>query len=86
MSIKPPLTDLPIGIAESGFYRGFTKDVTITAKILVGALILWAFVILCFGLALWPRAGRMKLGHLEDEPELSNFASFSMMFGADITG
>jgi hypothetical protein len=24
------------------FYRGFTKDVTITAKILVGALILWA--------------------------------------------
>jgi hypothetical protein len=42
MSIKPPLTDLPIRIAESGFYRGFTKDVTITAKILVGALILWA--------------------------------------------
>jgi choline/glycine/proline betaine transport protein len=42
MSIKPPLTELPIRTAENGFYRGFTKDVTITAKILVGALILWA--------------------------------------------
>jgi hypothetical protein len=93
MSIKPPLTELPIRTAENGFYRGFTKDVTITAKILVGALILWAvafpeqagsvlgamnafilasfnfwyvyvmafFITLCLGLALWPRAGRMKL-------------------------
>jgi len=34
--------DLPIKTAASGFYRGFTKDVTITAKILVGALIIWA--------------------------------------------
>ena len=39
--MKPPLTDLPIRTAESGFYKGFTKDVTITAKILVGALIVW---------------------------------------------
>jgi choline/carnitine/betaine transport len=116
MPIKPPLTDLPIRIAESGFYRGFTKDVTITAKILVGALILWAvafpeqagtvlgamnsfilasfnfwyvyvmafFVILCLALALWPTAGRMKLGHHDDEPEFSNFSWFSMMFGAGI--
>ena len=116
MSIKPPLTELPIRIAESGFYRGFTKDVTITAKILVGALIIWAvafpeqagavlgamnsfilasfnywyvyvmafFVILCLGLAIWPRAGRMKLGHHDDVPEFSNFSWFSMMFGAGI--
>ena len=40
--MKPPMTDLPIRVADSGFYKGFTKDVTITAKILVGALILWA--------------------------------------------
>ena len=116
MPIKPPMTDLPIKTAASGFYRGFTKDVTITAKILVGALILWAvafpeqagavlgamnsfilasfnywyvyvmafFVILCLGLALWPTAGRMKLGHAEDKPEFSNFSWFSMMFGAGI--
>jgi len=42
MPIKPPITDLPIRVAKSGFYRGFTKDVTITAKVLGGALILWA--------------------------------------------
>ena len=42
MSMKPPLMHLPIKVAESGFYKGFTKDVTVTAKILVGALILWA--------------------------------------------
>lgn len=42
MPIKPPVTDLPIRVAQSGFYRGFTKDVTITSKIAVGALILWA--------------------------------------------
>ena len=42
MALKPPLMNLPIKTAASGFYRGFTKDVTITAKILVGALIIWA--------------------------------------------
>ncbi|WP_283967180.1 BCCT family transporter [Tritonibacter sp. AK171] len=42
MPLKPPLTELEIKIADSGFYKGFTKDVTITAKILVAALILWA--------------------------------------------
>lgn len=116
MPIKPPITDLPIRVAKSGFYRGFTKDVTITSKILVGALILWAiafpsqaaavlgslnsiitatfsywyvyamafFVILCFALALWPTAGRLRLGTDEDKPEFSNFSWFSMMFGAGI--
>lgn len=42
MSNKPPLMDLPIEVAEVGFYNGFNKDVTITAKILLGALVLWA--------------------------------------------
>ena len=116
MPVKPPIIHLPIRVAESGFYRGFTKDVAITAKILVGALILWAvafpdqaasvlgalnsiilatfsywyvytmafFVILCFVLALWPTAGKMRLGHDDDRPEFSNFSWFSMMFGAGI--
>ncbi|MBS0125396.1 BCCT family transporter [Thetidibacter halocola] len=116
MPIKPPLTELPIKTAEGGFYHGFTKDVTITAKLLVGGLILWAvafpdqaadvlgalnsiilatfsfwyvyvmafFVILCFALALWPTAGRLKLGIETDKPEFSNFSWFSMMFGAGI--
>ncbi|MGA9411776.1 MAG: BCCT family transporter [Roseobacter sp.] len=116
MPIKPPVTDLPIKTADSGFYRGFTKDVTITAKLLVGGLIMWAiafpdqaasvlgglntiilasfsywyvyvmafFVALCFALALWPAAGRLKLGIETDKPEFSNFSWFSMMFGAGI--
>lgn len=42
MQIKPPITNLFIRLSQSGFYRGFSKDVTITAKLLVGALILWA--------------------------------------------
>jgi choline/glycine/proline betaine transport protein len=42
MHIKPPITNLFIRVSKSGFYRSFSKDVTITAKILVGALILWA--------------------------------------------
>ena len=42
MIIKPPVTDLLIRVSKSGFYRGFSKDVTITAKLLVGALVLWA--------------------------------------------
>lgn len=116
MSIKPPLMYLPIKTAASGFYKGFTKDVTISGKILVGALIIWAiafpasaasvlgavngfivasfsywyvfvmafFVILCFGLALWPASGRLKMGLPDDQPEFSNFSWFSMMFGAGI--
>jgi len=116
MPIKEPITMLPIKTAASGFYKGFTKDVTVTAKILVGALIIWAiafpdqaasvlgsingfilasfsywyvyamafFVVLCFVLALWPSAGRMRLGLETDRPELSNFSWFSMMFGAGI--
>jgi choline/glycine/proline betaine transport protein len=42
IALKQPLMDFPIKTAVSGFYRGFTKDVTITAKILVGALIILA--------------------------------------------
>ena len=116
MPIEPPIVDLPIRVSKSGFYQGFTKDVTITGKILVGALILWAiafpdqaaavlgnlnsiilaafnywyvfvmafFVILCLALALWPAAGRLRLGHEDDRPEFSNFSWFSMMFGAGI--
>ena len=42
------------------------------------------FVVLCILLAIWPAAGRLKLGLEGDEPEFSNFSWFSMMFGAGI--
>ena len=42
MFTKPPITNLFIRVSKSGFYQGFSTNVTITAKLLVGALILWA--------------------------------------------
>ena len=116
IEIPPPVTDLDIKVSKSGFYSGFTKDVAITAKVLVGGLIVWAiafpaqaaevlgalnsfilngfnywyvyvmafFVLCCCFLALWPAAGRLRLGHEDDRPEFSNFSWFSMMFGAGI--
>lgn len=116
MALKPALTDLPIKTADSGFYRGFSRDVTISSKILIGGLVIWAvafpeqagailnkfntfilsnfaswyiwvvalFVLVCIVLALWPAAGRLKLGQHDEKPEFSNFSWFSMMFGAGI--
>lgn len=116
MALKPPLTKLPIKTAASGFYRGFSMDVTITAKIIIGLLVIWAvafpdqagavlaglngfiltnfatwyvavmaaFVLVCILLAVWPTAGRLKMGLPDDVPEFSNFSWFSMMFGAGI--
>ncbi|MFY0597940.1 MAG: BCCT family transporter [Cognatishimia sp.] len=116
MSIKPPLMDLEIETADSGFYAGFSKNVAVISKIIIALLVIWAvvfpesagrilnaingfilantaywyvwiaafFVILCAALALWPTAGRMRLGVEGDRPEFSNFSWFSMMFGAGI--
>lgn len=116
MSIPKALTELPINTADSGFYRGFSEMVTISSKILIGGLVVWAiafpeqsgtvlnsinkfilasfgawyiwtvalFVLCCIGLAIWPSAGKLKLGHGDDKPEFSNFSWFSMMFGAGI--
>ena len=114
--MQEPITDLPIKTADSGFYSGFNVNVTVSSKLAVGALVLWAvafpeqagvvlsglnsfilanfgtwyiyvmasFVLVCLVLALWPAAGRLKLGLDEDKPEFSNFSWFSMMFGAGI--
>ena len=42
------------------------------------------FMLLCIALACWPRTGRIRLGKAGELPEFSNFAWFSMMFGAGI--
>lgn len=44
MPVEPPLIELPIKTAESGFYDGFSTHVTISAKIIVSVLIVWAIV------------------------------------------
>ena len=40
--MKPPLMELPISVSDSGFYEGFSKAVALSAKILVGLLVVWA--------------------------------------------
>jgi choline/carnitine/betaine transport len=40
--INPPLVDLPINTHDSGFYNGFSRAVTIPAKIIVSLIIMWA--------------------------------------------
>ncbi|HCH23973.1 MAG TPA: transporter [Oceanospirillaceae bacterium] len=39
---RQPLAELPIATADSGFYEGFNKFVTIGSKVLIGLLIVWA--------------------------------------------
>ena len=116
MALKPPLSDLPIKTADTGFYRGFSVNVTVVSKIIISVLVVWSivwpiqagavlgawnavildafaawyiwvvafFIIVCLGFAIWPTAGRMKLGADGEMPEFSNFSWFSMMFGAGI--
>jgi len=40
------------------------------------------FVLVCLGLAIWPKSGRQRLGRFDERPEFSNFSWFAMMFGA----
>lgn len=42
MSVKPPLTELDIKTADSGFYSGFNQFVSVLSKVLIGILIVWA--------------------------------------------
>lgn len=55
MSIKPPLSDLPIQTADSGFYRGFSVNVTVISKIIISMLVVWCIV--------WPTEAGTILGN-----------------------
>ncbi|GFE50576.1 choline transporter [Roseobacter cerasinus] len=55
MSIKPPLSDLPIKTADSGFYRGFSVNVTVVSKIIISTLVVWCIV--------WPTEAGTILGN-----------------------
>ena len=46
--------------------------------------VVFFYIIVCVGLALWPKSGRIKLGKANESPEFSRFSWFSMMFGAGI--
>ncbi|MWV27228.1 BCCT family transporter [Erythrobacter sp. GH3-10] len=40
--MDPPLVDLPINTHDKGFYDGFSRSVTIPAKVIVSLIIMWA--------------------------------------------
>jgi len=44
MALQPPLTDLNIGLADSGFYKGFCRFVALLSKITIAAVVLWCLV------------------------------------------
>ena len=67
MSVKPPLTELPIKTADSGFYRGFSVNVTVVSKIIISALVVWAIV--------WPEWAGEVLGAW-NSVILANFAAW----------
>lgn len=67
MALKPPLSDLPINTADSGFYRGFSVNVTIISKIIISVLVVWAIV--------WPEWAGEVLGAW-NQVILRNFAAW----------
>ncbi|MFT6050958.1 MAG: choline/carnitine/betaine transport [Halioglobus sp.] len=44
ITISDPLTELDINTEDSGFYLGFNKVVTISSKLIIAALVIWAAV------------------------------------------
>jgi len=67
MSIQPPLSELPIKTADSGFYRGFSVDVTVVSKVIISALVVWCIF--------WPTQAGNVLGNW-NSIILSNFAAW----------
>ncbi len=55
MSMKPPLSELPIKTADNGFYRGFNVNVTVISKIIISLLVVWCIV--------WPTQAGTVLGN-----------------------
>ncbi len=44
MALQPPLTELDINTAESGFYQGFNNIVALASKILIALIVIWAVI------------------------------------------
>jgi choline/carnitine/betaine transport len=63
------------------------NDIQAATIDMFGGWYIWAtalFMLICLALACWPRTGNIRLGKPDERPEFSNFAWFSMMFGAGI--
>lgn len=67
MAPKLALSELPIKLAKTGFYRGFSVDVTVVSKIIISALVVWAIF--------WPVQAGKTLGAW-NTLILANFAAW----------
>ena len=67
MGLQPPLSDLPIKTADSGFYRGFSLNVTVVSKVIISILVAWAII--------WPTQAGTVLGNW-NTVILANFAAW----------
>jgi choline-glycine betaine transporter len=67
MAIKPPLSDLPIKTADTGFYGGFSVSVTVISKIIISCLVVWCIV--------WPAQAGTVLGNW-NSAILASFAAW----------
>ena len=115
MSSEAAETIYRVNVATSGFFKGLSKSVAISAIVITAAFLLWVllsdqagttltniqnlfntlfggwylyvsvfYLLVCLGLAIWPKSGRVKLGLPDEKPEFSTFSWFSMMFGAGL--
>lgn len=57
MAIQPPLQDLPIETADSGFYANFNRIVALVSKITIALIVIWA--------ALFPEKAGEALGAMK---------------------
>ena len=69
---------------QAGKVLGDLKNASFTHLTTYYNWLVGLFVMVCLGLALVPKWGRLKLGQGDDLPEFSRFSWFSMMFGAGI--
>ena len=44
MALQPPLRELDISLADSGFYNGFNKIVALVSKVLIALIVVWAAI------------------------------------------
>ena len=63
------------------------RSVQTRANILFGGWYIYVstfYLLICLGLAIWPKSGSIKLGQPGETPDFSRFSWFSMMFGAGL--
>ena len=44
MALDPPLKDLDISLAPSGFYKGFNNTVAVASKVIIALIVVWAVI------------------------------------------